>query len=132
MGANEARQVLAMTRDLGDVLALELYTAAQALDYRSDMLDAARRLAGEGAGPALARKIDNPPAAGDPLRAQFDAEVAQLAEQLSRADAFRPGAAVAAAHARLRQSIAFLHRDRALQHDIAAVCAMVRERVFTT
>src|SRR6185437_15127808 len=46
MGANEARQVLDMTRDLSDVLALELYTAAQALDYRNDMLDAARHRRG--------------------------------------------------------------------------------------
>ena len=32
MGANEARHVLAMTQDLGKVLGLELFTAAQALD----------------------------------------------------------------------------------------------------
>ena len=38
MGANEARHVLAMADDLGKVLALELYTAAQALDFRSDMI----------------------------------------------------------------------------------------------
>jgi histidine ammonia-lyase len=35
MGANEARHVLAMADDLGKVLALELYTAAQALDLRA-------------------------------------------------------------------------------------------------
>jgi histidine ammonia-lyase len=35
MGANEARHVLAMAEDLGKVLALELYTAAQALDLRA-------------------------------------------------------------------------------------------------
>jgi len=34
MGANEARHVLAMADDLGKVLALELMTAAQALDLR--------------------------------------------------------------------------------------------------
>src|SRR3546814_1310308 len=48
MGANEARHVLEMTEDLGHVLALELYTAAQALDYRQAMLNAARRLATRG------------------------------------------------------------------------------------
>ena len=42
MGANEARHVLAMVQDLGKVLALELYTAAQALDLRRDMINAAR------------------------------------------------------------------------------------------
>ncbi len=48
MGANEARHVLEMMEDLGHVLALELYTAAQALDYRQEMLNAARRLASRG------------------------------------------------------------------------------------
>src|SRR5690606_5010383 len=40
MGANEARHVLAMADDLGKVLGLELYTAAQALDLRRDMINA--------------------------------------------------------------------------------------------
>jgi histidine ammonia-lyase len=130
MGANEARQVLDMTRDLSDVLALELYTAAQALDYRNDMLDAARRLAAKGGWQALAAKIDNPPPAGDARRAQFESELQALAAQLAQADGFRPGAAVAAAHDRLRQSIAFMHRDRAMQHDIAEACRLVRERAL--
>ncbi|MGN6112617.1 MAG: HAL/PAL/TAL family ammonia-lyase [Luteimonas sp.] len=38
MGANEARHVLAMADDLGKVLALELMTAAQALDLRVRMV----------------------------------------------------------------------------------------------
>jgi len=131
MGANEARQVLDMTRDLSDVLALELYTAAQALDYRNDMLNAARRLAVAGGWQALAAKIDNPPPQGHAQRAQFEAEARSLAAQLGGAEAFRPGGAVRAAHARLRESIDFMHRDRAMQHDIAAACRLVRERAFT-
>jgi histidine ammonia-lyase len=39
MGANEARHVLAMADDLGKVLALELMTAAQALDLRLGMVE---------------------------------------------------------------------------------------------
>jgi histidine ammonia-lyase len=39
MGANEARHVLAMADDLGKVLALELVTAAQALDLRVRMVE---------------------------------------------------------------------------------------------
>jgi histidine ammonia-lyase len=131
MGANEARQVLDMTRDLADVLALELYTAAQALDYRHKMLGAARRLAAAGGWRALVAKIDNPPPVGSPQRAQFEAEVADLAKQLADAKEFQPGAAVRAAHERLRGSIEFVHRDRALQHDIAETCRMVRERVYS-
>jgi len=130
MGANEARQVLDMTRDLSDVLALELYTAAQALDYRNDMLDAARRLAAKGGWQALAAKIDNPPPVADARRPQFESELQTLAAQLADADEFRPGGAVAAAHGRLRQAIAFMHRDRAMQHDVAEACRLVRERAF--
>ncbi|MGH8190436.1 MAG: HAL/PAL/TAL family ammonia-lyase [Rhodanobacteraceae bacterium] len=129
MGANEARQVLDMTRDLSDVIALELYTAAQALDYRNDMLDAARRLAAHG-WEALAGKVDNPPPAGHPQRAQFEAEVRALADQLAGTRPFRPGDAVRRAHDRLRESVAFMHRDRPMQHDVAAACRLVRERAY--
>src|SRR3546814_7755588 len=48
MGANEARHVLDMVEDLGHALALELYTAAQALDYGQEMLNAPRSLARRG------------------------------------------------------------------------------------
>jgi histidine ammonia-lyase len=130
MGANEARQVLDMTRDLSDVLALELYTAAQALDYRNDMLNAARRLAVAGGWQALAAKVDNPPAPSSPQRVQFEEEAKALAAQLAGAGAFRPGAAVQAAHARLREAIDFMHRDRAMQRDVAVACTLVRERAF--
>ena len=130
MGANEARHVLDMTHDLSDVLALELYAAAQALDYRNDMLNAARRLAAAGGWQALAAKIDNAPPEGHPHRAQFEDEIRALAGQLASAHAFRPGAAVGAAHARLRESIAFMHRDRAMQHDVASACRLVRERML--
>ena len=130
MGANEARQVLEMVGDLGDVLALELYTAAQALDYRNDMLNAARRLAASGDWQALAAKIEHAPPAGHPQRAQFEREVRALADQLASSPAFHAGRAVRAAHERLRRSIDFMHRDRAMQQDIAAACRLVRERAF--
>ena len=131
MGANEARQVLDMTRDLSDVLALEFYTAAQALDYRNDMLNAARRLAVAGGWQALAAKVDNPPPAGHPQRAQFETEVQDLAAQLAGSEAFRPGEAVRMAHERLREAVGFMHRDRAMQHDIAAACRLLHERAIS-
>src|SRR5690606_24622966 len=55
MGANEARHVLAMAADLGKVLALELFTAAQALDVRLRMLRTAQELAADAA--AFAAKV---------------------------------------------------------------------------
>jgi len=130
MGANEARQVLEMTEDLGQVLALELYTAAQALEYRETMLNAAHRLAQRGGWQALAAKVDNAPREGHPHYAQFVTEVQQLAAALADADDFHAGASVRAAHALLREQVAFLHRDRALDADIRAVCALVSSNAF--
>src|SRR6185312_4541631 len=132
MGANEARHVLDMTRDLSDVLALELYTAAQALDYRNEMLNAARGLARRGGWQALAAKIEHAPREDHPHYDAFTREVQALASALTGADAFRPGGAVHAAHARLRESIVFMHRDRPMQHDIAEACRLVREHALVT
>ena len=66
MGANEARHVLEMTHDLAHVIALEIYTAAQALDYRRDMINAARELARNSDAAALAKKIQNAPLPNSP------------------------------------------------------------------
>jgi histidine ammonia-lyase len=128
MGANEARHVLAMTDDLSDVLALELYTAAQALDYRQEMLNAARRLAARGDWRALAQKIGNAPREDSVAYAQFQQEVQKLTSQLTDARDFHAGTAVRNAHARIRETIAFMHRDRAIDGDIASICKLVRER----
>jgi len=125
MGANEARHVLAMVEDLGKVLALELYTAAQALDLRRDMINAARALARRADAAALATKVLGGPAADAPGRERFLAEVEALRAQLAQADAFHPGAAVAAAHACIRQAVPFLERDRALDGEVAAMVRLV-------
>jgi histidine ammonia-lyase len=125
MGANEARHVLEMTEDLAHVLALELYTAAQALDYRQDMLNAARRLAQRGDWRALAAKIANAPEAGHPARAQFESEVQALAKSLSEAADFHAGAAVRRAHAVIREHIGFMERDRAMDGDVRKICELV-------
>ena len=125
MGANEARHVLEMTEDLGHVLALELYTAAQALDYRNDMLNAARRLAARGDWRALADKIANAPREDHPHYAQFVGEVQQLMALLAGVGDFHPGRAVQAAHDVLRQHIAFMHNDRAMDGDVRKVCELL-------
>ena len=125
MGANEARHVLSMVEDLGKVLALELYTAAQALDLRRDMINAARALARRADAAALAAKVHGGPVAGAPGHADFLAEVEALRGQLVRAEAFHPGEAVALAHARIRAAVPFLERDRALDGEVAAMVALV-------
>lgn len=126
MGANEGRHVLDMTEDLAHVLALELYTAAQALDYRHDMIDAARELARSGDAEALAAKIGCAPPPGHPDRAAFLAEVEQLRQELAVADEFHSGAAVHAAWSALREAIPFMGRDRAMDGDVAAALDLVR------
>lgn len=121
MGANEARQVLAMTRDLTKVLALELYTAAQALDLRRDMINAARDLARRSEAADFARKVQG----STDMGAVFLAEVEGLRAELAEADEFHPGHAVAAAHAALRAEIAFLDRDRAMDGEVATIVRLV-------
>src|SRR5690606_11306060 len=125
MGANEARHVLAMVEDLGKVLALELYTAAQALDLRRDMINAARALARRADAQALAGKVQGGPAPDAPVRERFLAEVEELRAQLAAADAFHPGEAVARAHARIREAVPFLDRDRAMDGEVATMVQLV-------
>jgi histidine ammonia-lyase len=127
MGANEARHVLAMADDLGKVLALELYTAAQALDLRLDMINAARALADRSDTAAFATKIHGGPHASEADRSAFLAEVDGLRGELSQSGGFQPGKAVAAAHAAIRARIAFLDRDRALDGEVAAAVGMVAD-----
>lgn len=127
MGANEARHVLAMADDLGKVLGLELYTAAQALDLRRDMINAARDLADRADAEGFAAKVQGGPLPDAADRAAFVAEVDGLRAELAQADAFRPGHAVAAAHAAIRERIAFLGRDRAMDGEVAAAVLMAAD-----
>jgi histidine ammonia-lyase len=127
MGANEARQVLAMTRDLAKVLALELYTAAQALDLRRDMINAARDLSARADAAAFAVKVQGGTPATD---ASFLQEVEGLRAELARSEEFHPGHAVAAAHAALRAEIPFLDRDRAMDGEVATVVRLVESGIL--
>ncbi|HEX4854670.1 HAL/PAL/TAL family ammonia-lyase [Arenimonas sp.] len=127
MGANEGRHVLEMTADLAQVLGLELYTAAQALDYRRDMINAARRLAREADAEALAAKVLGAPLPGHPDRPGFLAEVEALRGELAAAGEFQPGRAVQAAWAALREAIPFMGRDRAMDGDVATAVRLVEE-----
>jgi len=123
MGANEARHVLAMVRDVSRVLALELYTAAQALDLRRDMINAARDLSRRADAEALAGKVSGGPLPGASGRDAFIAEVEALRAEMAATPEFQPGHAVAAAHAAIRSVIPFLERDRAMDGEVAdAVC----------
>jgi histidine ammonia-lyase len=118
MGANEARHVLDMTYDLSRVLALEIYTAAQALDFRRDMINAARKLAVSITANELAKKISNAPKESDAEYAEFIGEVEQLRAQLAQSAEFKPSASVEQALSILRQEIPFLERDRGMDREV--------------
>ena len=127
MGANEARHVLSMADDLGKVLGLELYTAAQALDLRLDMINAARDLSRRADADALADKITNMPRQSADTYAGFLSEVEALRVELAAADPFQPAGAVASAHARIREVIPFMGRDRAMDAEVQRAVSLVTD-----
>ncbi len=126
MGANEARHVLEMVEALEQVLALEFYTAAQALEYRQDMLNAARAIARRGNVDLIAGKIGGAPDPGHPDWPQFRREVTALVDALATAESFHPGERVGGAFRLIRERIAFMQRDRAMDADVAAIVDLVR------
>jgi histidine ammonia-lyase len=130
MGANEARHVLEMTHDLAHVIALEIYTAAQALDYRRDMINAARELAKNSDLNAFIAKIQNAPHADHPHFSDFILEVEALRTELADATEFQPSSAVNAVLAHLRQRIRFMHQDRAMDQDMRTLIRMFDEGEF--
>jgi histidine ammonia-lyase len=130
MGANEARHVLDMTRDLAHVIALEIYTAAQALDYRRDMINAARRLARRGDVDALIAKISNAPRREHESYAQFRRECEELMRQLAQSEEFHASEPVQRLLATVRGDVAFMARDRAMDGDLARVCELMERGAF--
>ena len=125
MGTNDARHVLEMIDDLAHVLALEIYTAAQALEYRQDMLNAARTLAARGDWQALAAKIAGAPRPEHESYAQFADEVRKLMVALASSDEFHAGGAVRKAFAKIRTQVDFMQRDRAMDQDVRRVCELI-------
>ena len=130
MGANEARHVLAMVADLGKVLGLELMTAAQALDLRRDMINAARSLADRADAEAFATKVQGGPLKDDADRARLPRRSRWPARGTRRCG----GLPVRAARwkPRMRRSARAsrpMDRDRALDGDVAMAVRLVTENV---
>jgi histidine ammonia-lyase len=130
MGANEVRHVLEMTHDLAHVIALEIYTAAQALDYRRDMINAARDLARKSDLNAFVAKIQNAPRADHPHYEAFIAEVESLRQELANAPEFQASIAVNAVLVHLRKHIRFMGHDRAMDSDIKTLMALFDQGEF--
>ena len=113
--------------------ALELYTAAQALDLRRDMINAARALADRGDADGVRRRKCRAGRCADAAdRARVPGRSRGLRAELADAAEFRPGRAVAAAHAAIRARIAPMDRDRALDGDVATAVRLVTENACST
>jgi histidine ammonia-lyase len=125
MGANEARHVLDMTHDLAKVIALEIYTAAQALEFRKEMIKAACQLASGFSADELVKKINFAPSATDADYPAFMQEVEALRTELASAQQFVPGKAVLAAFEALRTDIAFMRTDRAMDGEVQHMVELV-------
>ncbi len=125
MGANEARHVLDMTHDLAKVIALEIYTAAQALEFRKEMIKAACQLASGFSADQLAKKINFAPSVSDADYPAFMQEVEALRAELAGAQQFVPGKAVLAALEALRADIAFMRTDRAMDGEVQHMVELV-------
>ncbi len=128
MGANDALDLLAMLRDVEQVLAIELLSASQALELRQRMLASAQRLAGDPA--ALAVKIDRPLTLAEAAERRFGEELAALAGDLLGQQTANAGPAAEAVLAALREAgIVFLDHDRVLTDDLATAARLVRTGV---
>lgn len=120
MGANEARHVLSMADDLGKVIALELYVAAQALDVRKKMIQAAIDFATSGDATKLASKIAlGKPDTTSETYGEFLKEVEALRDELASMKDIKASPAIEAAHAKIREYIPYMDRDRALDQEVA-------------
>lgn len=120
MGANEARHVLSMADDLGKVIALEIYVAAQALDIRKKMIQAAIDFASTGDAAKLAKKIKlGKPAKTNASYDDFLEEVEALRQELASLKGIKASPAIEAAREALREHIPYMDRDRALDQEVA-------------
>lgn len=129
MGANDALDLLAMLRDVEQVLAIELLVTCQALEFRQRALLTASVLAADPE--RLATKIDRPQHLSAEGERCFAQELSALASDLGgQRSGGVAGAAAEAVLAMVRESgIDFLDYDRVLTDDLAAAVALIRAGV---
>ena len=108
MGATEARHVLSMIDDLARVIALELMTAAQAIDVRREILEGSY---------------------WNEINEETEADPSELIthreEMQSRS--FRPSAITQKLHSTIREKIQFMREDRGLFRDVQVITQLVIE-----
>lgn len=129
MGTNDARHAWQMLDQLETVLALELLTNTQALEYRMQVLESAATLATAIGVQGLRSKIRNVSAISTAETETLAADIKQLQGDLRKMADIKPGQAAQTALQCVRESgIAFMARDRLLMPDLEKVQALVRGR----
>ena len=129
MGTNDARHALAMVEQLESVLALELMTALQALEYRMQILDAAASLATNIGVQGLRSKIRNVSPVKPADTELLAADVKRLQADLRKLSSVKPSAVALRALNVVREAgLSFIARDRLLSTDIELAQKLIRKR----
>lgn len=129
MGATDGRDLWQMSADLEQVLAIELLTASQALDYRLQLLDGAYTVAIRLGTQALRRKIRNISPARPEDAGTLAEDIKRLQADLKQLQSVRPGVAAQAIVKAIREAgVAFVERDRYLGEDLQRVHGLLLGR----
>ena len=129
MGTNDARHALAMIEQLEAVLALELMTALQALEYRMQVLDAAASLALNIGVQGLRSKIRNISPVKPADTELLAADVKRLQADLRKLSTVKPSPVALCVLSVVREAgLSFMARDRLLSPDIELAQKLIRKR----
>lgn len=129
MGTNDARHALAMVEQLESVLALELMTALQALEYRMQILEAAASLATNIGIQGLRSKIRNVSPVKPADTELLAADVKRLQADLRKLSTVKPSPVALRALSVVREAgLSFMARDRLLAPDIELAQRLIRKR----
>ena len=129
MGTNDARHALAMIEQVESVLALELMTALQALEYRMQVLDAAASLATNIGVQGLRSKIRNVSPVKPADTELLAADVKRLQADLRKLSTVKPSPVALRALGVVREAgLSFMARDRLLSPDIELAQKLIRKR----
>lgn len=133
MGATDGRDLWQMTADLEQVLAIELLTASQALEYRLQLLEGAYTVAIRLGTQALRRKIRNISPARPEDAGTLAEDIKRLQADLKPLQAVKPGVATQAIVKAIREAgVAFVERDRYLGDDLQRMHALLQGRRLIT
>ena len=129
MGTNDARHAWQMLEQLESVLALELLTNTQALEYRMQVLESAANLAITIGVQGLRSKIRNISSTSPAEAENLAADIKELQSDLRKMAEIKPGQVAQTVLSCVREAgIAFMAKDRLLMPDLEKVQALVRGR----